>query len=185
MIPPQEPQALPHRLLGYDRSEVDGYVDLLLQGWKLTWQENQRLRRQLENLEQEASDYHFHREQVHQVLLMAQKTSDQLVEDARQQAEKIRQQGEQHLEESLKLLEQKKREVHQQIEQWLANSQEQYTVLSQRYEKGQQTWMCLLEDISALAKKSLDFVEEAKAAALPVPEPFATDQSWTVWQRHG
>lgn len=78
-----------HGFRGYSEEEVDDFLDQVVQDFESLLRDNALLKEQLEDLQQKVDQYKQLESTLHNTLIVAQETADEVKESARKEAELI------------------------------------------------------------------------------------------------
>jgi cell division initiation protein len=76
-------------LRGYSEDEVDEFLDEVVRDYELVLKERDRLKQELDDSQRRLEQYRQMEDSLQKALLMAQKTAEEVIENARKEAEVI------------------------------------------------------------------------------------------------
>lgn len=83
---------------GYDRDEIDDFLDRVVTDYETLYRENNQLKREIELNTKELTQFHNLEKNLQDTLLVAQRTSDEVISTANSRAEDIKQAAQQNAE---------------------------------------------------------------------------------------
>ena len=83
---------------GYDRDEIDDFLDRVVTDYETLYRENNQLKREIELNTKELTQFHNLEKNLQDTLLVAQRTSDEVISTANSRAEDIKQAAQQNTE---------------------------------------------------------------------------------------
>jgi cell division initiation protein len=90
LTPPEiQYQPIQRRGRGYDREDVDRLLERVAASYERVWRERDELRARVSELEGEDGSSRSSEHVLHEILVSAQRAADQVVEDAREEAERL------------------------------------------------------------------------------------------------
>jgi len=75
-----------HSFRGYNEDEIDEFLDRVVNDYEKLFRENDKLKEEVARLQKDADSYQEREKSINDTLLLAQKTSQEVTENARQTA---------------------------------------------------------------------------------------------------
>jgi cell division initiation protein len=92
LTPPEiQHQPLKRRGRGYDRDDVENLLEHAAASYERVWKERDELRQRVEELEKKLGAYGDSERFLHDILVTAQRAADEVLADAKWEAERLRQ----------------------------------------------------------------------------------------------
>ncbi|HEY8935439.1 MAG TPA: DivIVA domain-containing protein [Cyclobacteriaceae bacterium] len=155
---------------GYDKDEVNGFLQTLSQEWERTLDENKELRIKLESTEREVSKLREVESSLYKTLKTAEDTGANVIEQARHAAELSMRESQFKAEAILNESKTKAKyiieESDQRAKEILADMEDRFKILVDNYKKLEATRDDLISELKRLATDTLERVDKARASAL-------------------
>ena len=155
---------------GYDKDEVNGFLQTLSQEWERTLDENKELRIKLESTEREVSKLREVESSLYKTLKTAEDTGANVIEQARHAAELNMRESQFKAEAILNESKTKAKyiieESDQRAKEILADMEDRFKILVDNYKKLEATRDDLISELKRLASDTLERVDKARANAL-------------------
>jgi cell division initiation protein len=157
------------KMRGYDKDEVNAFLQSLSQEWERTLDETKELRIRLETTEREVNKLREVESSLFKTLKTAEDTGANVIEQANKTAELVLRENQMNAD---ALINEAKRRAKNTIEeaeaiskQMLAEMEERLKSLGQHYKNLELHKENLLSDLKRLANETIDRIDRAKAAS--------------------
>lgn len=157
------------KMRGYDKDEVNAFLQSLSQEWERTLDETKEMRIRLETTEREVNKLREVESSLFKTLKTAEDTGANVIEQANKTAELILRENQMNAD---ALINEAKRRAKNTIEeaeaiskQMLAEMEERLKSLGQHYKNLELHKENLLSDLKRLANETIDRIDRAKAAS--------------------
>jgi cell division initiation protein len=157
------------KMRGYDKDEVNAFLQSLSQEWERTLDETKELRIRLETTEREVNKLREVESSLFKTLKTAEDTGASVIEQANKTAELVLRENQMNAD---ALINEAKRRAKNTIEeaeaiskQMLAEMEERLKSLGQHYKNLELHKENLLSDLKRLANETIDRIDRAKAAS--------------------
>ena len=138
---------------GYNEEEVDDFLDQIINDYEALYRENNHLKEELKMSGKKLEQFHEMEKNLQDTLLVAQKTADDVMQNARDHSEELRRSVEKECAALKKQAEFEVRQKLESIEEQVRHKEDQYDTMLHRQRQ-------FLIKIKALLRTELELLEE-------------------------